>query len=116
MPQESPSPEFFETFELFSNISLDTNGSAHRPEEEIAPSELRWERSSLAMMLNSAASGGEQAELPMEAPSKSKDTYSTLGESLYGLENLRKKRGWNAAEAEEEEVAEEVIPDIDGGS
>jgi hypothetical protein len=108
-PEEIPALEMFETFELSSNQS-DANGSTGRGE---ANNELRWDRSSLAMLLNDAASVTERVEISAEAPPQSRGTYSTLGEMLYGLENLRKKRGQETADADEEEPLEQAIAEAE---
>ncbi|KAK4943802.1 tRNA (guanine-N(7)-)-methyltransferase non-catalytic subunit trm82 [Elasticomyces elasticus] len=105
--EEVPKSDFFETFELFSNISKDAQGT-DQPVESPAGRDLRWERSSLAMLLNDAVTVSDDIELPVEDLAKAKGTYSVLGEQLYGLENLRKKRGEQAIQGEEE--AEEGAP------
>ncbi|KAI1612624.1 hypothetical protein EDD37DRAFT_625328 [Exophiala viscosa] len=99
--EEVPTSDFFETFELFSNISKDADGT-DQPVELPDGRELRWERSSLAMLLNGAITVSDNVDLPSEDGLKGKGTYSVLGEQLYGLENLRKKRGEQGIEAEEE--------------
>jgi hypothetical protein len=106
-PEEVPKSDFFETFELFSDLPKDADGT-NQPVEDIGGPELRWERSSLAMLLNSAVTVTHDVELPSGDQSKGQGTYSVLGEQLYGLENLRKKRGEQAIEAEEE--ADEGAP------
>lgn len=110
-PEETPALELFETFELFSNLG-DTNGSTEEPEHH---TELRWERSSYAMLLNNAAVEVERVKIPMESPPQSKGTYDQLGEMLYGLENLRKK-GYETANAEGEEPLEEAIAEAEVGA
>lgn len=97
-PDETPAGEAFETFELFSNHSHETNRSNAQGES----GELRWERSSLAMLLNSASLDCGRGEVTPAASSKDKGIYSIPGETLYGLESLRKRRGLAAAEAEAE--------------
>ena len=111
--EEVPKTEYFETFELFSNLpddaSIGPSGGEDAPEAD-----LRWETSSLAILLNSAASSCAKGELPSEpAKDKNRSAFSPAGEILYGLENLRKKRGQAAVEAEQEEagVEEAVLPD-----
>lgn len=108
-PEETPASEMFETFELSSNLS-DANGSSGRLEGH---DDLRWDRSSLAMLLNNTASVVERVEISVEAPPQSKGTYSALGEMLYGLENLRKKRGLEMGNADEEEPLEEAIAEAE---
>ncbi|KIW14818.1 hypothetical protein PV08_07603 [Exophiala spinifera] len=99
-----PNSDFFETFSLFSNLTENTNGTA--PKDDDPAPELRWERSSLAVLLNNAVPDSEASDLPLEDDSKGKSTYGTLGEQLYGLENLRKKKGDQAVDAEEEDAGE----------
>lgn len=111
-PEEVPNTQFFETFELFSNLSQDPDQEV--VSEDATPEmDLRWESSSLAMFLNQAAAEVEKGQLPSETSSKDKGAFSVAGEILYGLENLRKKRGQAAMEAEQEEAGDEaeVIPD-----
>lgn len=108
-PEETPASEMFETFELSSNLA-DASGSTGRLG---AHDELRWDRSSLAMLLNDAGSVLERIEISAEAPPPSRGAYSTPGEMLYGLENLRKKRGQETADADEEEPLEEAIAEAE---
>lgn len=103
-PEATPKSDFFETFSLFSNRAEDANGTA--PADEQPGPELRWERSSLAVLLNNAVPIFEKLDLPQEDDSKGKGTCSTIGEQLYGLENLRKRRGEQAVDAEEEGIGE----------
>ncbi|KAL2423624.1 tRNA (guanine-N(7)-)-methyltransferase non-catalytic subunit TRM82 [Exophiala dermatitidis] len=112
-PEETPATEFFETFELFSNLTVDEAGlvqSENRDEPE-----LRWERTSLAMLLNEAASSCKTQEVSLEAPPKTHSVYSPLGESLYGLENLRKKRGLQAQKEDAEAEGEPDAGNLEGG-
>jgi hypothetical protein len=116
-PDETPATEVFETYELFSNLSGDANGSSQPAEDPTTTDacQLRWERSSLAVVLNNSVSHScEEVAVPLENSSRDKNAYSVLGESLYGLENLRKKRGQNAAEAEDEENEDEAPPIVAG--
>ncbi|KAK6364556.1 tRNA (guanine-N(7)-)-methyltransferase non-catalytic subunit trm82 [Exophiala oligosperma] len=101
-----PKSNFFETFSLFSNLSQNANGTA--PAAEQPGPELRWERSSLAVLLNDAVPMSETSDLSQDSKSKGKGTYSALGEQLYGLENLRKRRGDQdqPMDADEEEAGE----------
>jgi hypothetical protein len=118
-PDEVPRTDYFETFELFSNMHEDT-GVQDIPSAVSPEADLRWERSSLAMLLNNTASKVKKGGLPSETlekdKSKSKSNFSPAGEILYGLENLRKKRGQAAVEAEQEEADEEEIvpPEVEG--
>jgi hypothetical protein len=103
-PEAIPQTEFFETFELSSTSSfLNGHASTVRGPQD----DLRWERSSLAILLNSNAARAEQGLLPSEAAAKDKGIFSPAGDILYGLENLRKKRGQAAQEAEEAGGADE---------
>lgn len=97
-PEESPTNEDFETFELFSN----GGGSETSLATVSAGRELRWERSSLAMMLNAAASSSKRPDLPKLTPPKQNSVYSNIGEVMYGLENLRKRRGQDEANGDDE--------------
>ncbi|KAK7887548.1 tRNA (guanine-N(7)-)-methyltransferase non-catalytic subunit trm82 [Exophiala xenobiotica] len=103
-PEATPESSFFETFELFSDASEATNGEA-QPQEG-RESALRWERSSLAMLLNNAVPGIESVELAQGDPSHSNSTNSALGEQLYSLENLRKRKGQPALDAVDEDPEE----------
>jgi hypothetical protein len=92
-PEETPMTEYFETFQLFSDLSEDAivNGIQDDGSTE---ADLRWEPSSLSILLNNAAAGFQKGELPPEELSKDrgKEGFGSAGEMLYGLENLRKKR------------------------
>ncbi|EXJ81587.1 hypothetical protein A1O1_07651 [Capronia coronata CBS 617.96] len=106
-PEETPATEAFETFELFSNISNDQNGSSEI-ENLVDGPELRWEKTSLAMLLNDSALHCEIPDAPVEQPSKAENTYSVLGETLYGLENVRKKRGLHVQEDDAEDLGDDI--------
>lgn len=106
--EDIPPAEAFETFELFSSLSSETNGSSSQKQVVDRP-DLNWERTSLAMLLNSASLSCQRIAVASSTSSREGGPYSTLAENLYGLENLRKKRGPNAVEAEEENV-EETAP------
>lgn len=110
-PEETPALELFETFELFSNLD-DTNGSTGQLENH---TELRWERSSYAQLLNSAAAVVERIKIATESPPQPKGVYGSAGEMLYGLENLRKK-AHGEANADGEEPLEEAIVDAEMGA
>lgn len=102
-----------------STQSYDTDSAASTPllvafELEVSGDNTRWKPSKLSDTFKSAAaqindipdvpdvsSGGRQSR---------RGAYSPLGEFLYGLENLRKKRGMDAQEAEEDE-GEEALPE-----
>ncbi|EXJ69181.1 uncharacterized protein A1O5_07217 [Cladophialophora psammophila CBS 110553] len=101
-PETTPAPDAFETFELFSDLGDDENGPGKEP-DGVPEADLRWETSSLAMLLNTSASHCDKGALPSEGSIKDKGAYSAAGEVLYGLENLRKKRGQTAEEDEEAE-------------
>jgi hypothetical protein len=104
-PEEHPKSECFETFELYSDFC----GPAKDDQAvDAAETDLRWEPTSLAMLLNGAASQCQRGDVILDAFSKdrTKSAFSNVGELLYGLENLRKKRGQAAVEAEEEEAGE----------
>ncbi|EXJ82435.1 hypothetical protein A1O3_06248 [Capronia epimyces CBS 606.96] len=107
-PAETAETEVFETFELFSDHPSHENGVSEF--EKVDGVDLRWEKTSLAILLNEAALHGEMADVPTEGPSKAQTTYSALGESIYGLENLRKKRDSQAQEDEAEEIGDDEIP------
>ncbi|OCT48234.1 tRNA (guanine-N(7)-)-methyltransferase non-catalytic subunit TRM82 [Cladophialophora carrionii] len=116
-PEEVPKTDHFETFGLFSNLPDDISVENSQAEVSLE-AELRWERSSLAMLLNNTAATVERGNLPSEPTpqkDKNKSNFSPAGEILYGLENLRKKRGQAAVEAEQEEAGEEesVPPDAE---
>lgn len=98
---ETPAPPMFESFK-FPFVP----GSIAQREDHV---KLQWERTSFARQLNDAASKIQRAEIPVEPATESTGTYSVLGEMLYGLENLRKKRWQELANADEEEPLEEVI-------
>jgi hypothetical protein len=109
-PEEVPQTEFFETFEL-STTSSSVNGHAsidHRPEDD-----LRWEQSSLAILLNTNAAKADRGCLPSESAAKVKGNFSPAGDILYGLENLRKKRGQATEEAEDEGGADDEVAEPD---
>lgn len=108
-PEEIPATEVFESFSLFSDLSPQ-NGDVPTS-TQTGGTELRWERTSLAMLLNESASATERPKMPAEVPSKNRTIYSSLGETLYGRENLRKKRG--QAAAEEEDGGEEETPNLE---
>lgn len=112
-PEETPATEAFETLELFSNLSGEQSGP-NETEPGVGEPELRWEKTSLAMLLNEAASNSKTSEAPSEAPPKSRGTYSALGENIYGLENLRKKRGSHGQEDEAEDIGDEIPGAPDG--
>jgi len=114
-PEETPAGDAFETFELFSNVST-TESSPGNQLESAPEADLRWETSSLAMLLNTSALDCGRGTLPSEGRAKDKGAYSAAGEMLYGLENLRKKRGQAGAEADEEEGGEGIPADADGMS
>ncbi|KIX96574.1 uncharacterized protein Z520_07840 [Fonsecaea multimorphosa CBS 102226] len=114
-PEETPAGDAFETFELFSNIPTNEGSPRNQPEGAFE-ADLRWERSSLAMLLNTSALDCGRGTLPSEGHAKDKGAYSAAGELLYGLENLRKKRGQAGAEAEEEEGREGIPADAEGMS
>lgn len=67
------------------------------------------------MLLNDAASTCEEVEIPAQSTSnwKNSSPYSALGELLYGLESMRKKRGQTSMEAEEEEIQEDGPANVD---
>ncbi|KEF55069.1 uncharacterized protein A1O9_08722 [Exophiala aquamarina CBS 119918] len=100
-PRETPALKMFESFK-FPYIS----GSTAQLKDQV---ELQWESSSFAMQLNDAASKIERAEIPAEHATEVAGTYSALGEMLYGLENLRKKRWQELTNVDEEEPLEEAI-------
>ncbi|KAJ9614490.1 tRNA (guanine-N(7)-)-methyltransferase non-catalytic subunit trm82 [Cladophialophora chaetospira] len=111
-PEDVRKEDYFETFELFSDAPEDVSGE--EASTDIAPEiDLRWESSSLAVLLSYTASRCEKGNLPSDAPlkEKNKSNFSPAGEILYGLENLRKKRGLVAAEDEQAEAEgeEEVV-------
>ncbi|KAK5062988.1 hypothetical protein LTR84_005064 [Exophiala bonariae] len=110
-PEETPAPELFETFELFSNLD-DMNDSTEQLEHY---TELRWERSSYAMLLNNAAAAVERIKVSTEPPPQSKGVYGAVGEVLYGLENLRKK-SHGEANVDGEEPLEEAIVEAEMGT
>ncbi|KIX04194.1 uroporphyrinogen decarboxylase [Rhinocladiella mackenziei CBS 650.93] len=65
-PHETPAAEAFDTFELLSSPPRnDVNGSSHH--EGCDQALLRWEKSSLAMLLNNAALNCERGEMPSAA-------------------------------------------------
>lgn len=113
-PEEVPETQFFETFELFSSLSQDTVKEATNGDTALEM-DLRWESSSLAMFLNKAAAEAGKGLLPSGTSSKDRGAFSPAGDILYGLENLRKKRGQAAMEAEQEEAGEEaeMLPDAE---
>ncbi|KIW76600.1 hypothetical protein Z517_09044 [Fonsecaea pedrosoi CBS 271.37] len=119
-PEETPAAEAFETFELFSNLPIDDISTNNNLLGDFngSEAELRWETSSLAMLLNSSARDCGRGTLPSDGRAKDKGAYSAAGEMLYGLENLRKKRGQAEADAEEEAGggAEGVPADAEGMS
>ena len=108
-PEEVPISAAFESFSLFSNLSRD-NGASETQTGAAGQQDLRWEPSSLAILLNEAASRIKRSEVPPDVPSRFKTIYSSLGEVLYGRENLRKKRG--LAGQEEEDLLDEGTPEI----
>ncbi|OAP54696.1 hypothetical protein AYL99_11144 [Fonsecaea erecta] len=108
-PDETPAGDAFETFELFSNVPADENSPRHQADG--APgADLRWETTSLAMLLNTSSLDCGRGMLASEGRAKDKGPYSSAGDMLYGLENLRKKRGQAGVEAEEEEGGGEGTP------
>ena len=108
-PEEETKTDYFETLELFSNLPEDAD--VQDTQIDGSPeADLRWESSSLAMLLNGAAAICQKGNLPSEAPleDKNRGAFSPAGEILYGLENLRKKRGQAAVEAEQQIGEDEV--------
>lgn len=102
-----------------STLSYDTSSAASTPslvafELEVSGDNASWKPSKLSDTLTSAvAQINDVPDVPDVSSSGRqgrKGAYSPLGEFLYGLENLRKKRGMDAQEAEEDE-GEEVLPE-----
>src|ERR1700742_4693591 len=79
-PEEVPKTDYFETFQLFSDLPEDASVGG-MPDEGSAEADFRWESSSLSILLNSAASACQKGELPPEAPSKDKvkGVFSSAG-------------------------------------
>ena len=99
-----------EAFELTAS----SNGNAVETEK----GSMVWLPSQLTGKLEGAV--GQINDLPeipqspkLGRPSQRKGNYSLLGEFLYGLENLRKKRGAAAAEgeADDESLLAEEVPE-----
>ena len=105
--KEAPAANRFETFGLFTNSSVGTNGSAHDRESSAVP-EIRWQTSSVAVLLNNACvDKGDTVDLSQwdrGAKSQARSAYSPLGELFYGLENLRKKRSENTEAYDADDV------------
>ena len=72
---------------------------------------LEWTPASIAGPLNAAIMGLENMSEVVERGSsqqqRSKGEYSSLGEFLYGSENLRKRRGQAADDVEDDVVDED---------
>ncbi|RMZ87528.1 hypothetical protein DV736_g5249, partial [Chaetothyriales sp. CBS 134916] len=72
-----------------------------------------WKPADIVQRLNAAIAGIEDRPVVIEAErterQRAKSDYSALGEFLYGLENLRKKRGQTAEDVEAE--AEQEVED-----
>lgn len=104
-PQDTPKPPMFESF-TFPYITAATSQVGGHVK-------LQWERTSFARQLNEAASKIERVDVPIEASTQPTSVYSSFGEMLYGLENLRKKRWQEVENADDEEPLEEAMAEVE---